>query len=314
MKILILIAIFLASTSAYANNILDDSTVTCYAWWETGDVRRYELRKGKISNTPESADTSSFGWEVEISCLKSGPEGYEMKWENILDNKIPEQAVPKADGYDAGPVYGAILKTPIIYATDEYGAFINVLNSDDFELAADSALTHISEKEGVSFKVEQKIREIILSPQFIRKAIFSELYLYHSPYQGVYSMAQDSMDFPMELEGGRRIARTIFFNLKEINRKHDYFDLEIRVRYDQPSISRIIEEFLMPYITEFAPRDSVQKFMDVYLEKAVMSQVQEYRVSISTGWVEYMKSTSMVRFEGEEYVGVNYTEMKMIKK
>jgi hypothetical protein len=290
MRLLIFAILLAGYATAAADNYIDDSTASCYPYWQTGDSRTYELRSGTIRMQADSSDTSSTSYKATISVADSTADGYIMKWDN---HDLPDFGGGRKNLLDNFIMQ--IKSIPTFYSVGEYGSLIGMKNIEEYKVKIDSAISRLGSEAELSESAQNNLRNMFLDDDFITRTVLNEINLYHSPYSGIYSIAKDSLVYPVSANNGDTIWTRVYFKINEINHAEDFYDMTVRVDYDPETVNRSIRPYIAENVKRMSPEtDSVDKMIDEALAQSRMYDIQNYHISLSTGWIRSLYSQRIV--------------------
>lgn len=273
-KIFSLIALLIISTNLFCQQ--DTTRVPFVAYWTMGDSYNFKVTKinqqwkeGELTKDKKEEYLASF------TVIDSSANSYTIRWafENYLNDSydIPDEYKEIFSKYD-------ILE--ILYATNELGAFNEILNWEELGKTLSTMIDELVEVLGkdnkelydILVKTMQPVKEIFSSKNGIENFVVRELQFFHFPL-GIEIDAKEPFFYVDELPnmfGGNPIKANAKLYIDTVDFEEGFCVLNQEQSLDQNDVKIMLTDFLKKL-------EIGDKEFDTIFDKAVV-KIDDYNV------------------------------------
>jgi len=214
----------------------DSSKIAFIAYWSKGDSYDFKVTKVKKRWTNDKlTKNDSTQYITNFKVIDSTEKSYTLQWsfKNFLTNSHRENLNKLFDNKqavnDIVKNYGV---TKVIYKTDEYGSFLEIINWKEISILMGNMLKELEEsikirKPEKANDVEQAMApfvKIYSSKEGIEQLVFYELQYFHFPF-GIEYDTNKPLEYEQELPsmvGGEPIKADAKLSIFETNLENLY--------------------------------------------------------------------------------------------
>lgn len=286
-SLLIYILISAVNLSATAQNLITDSSVSCFALWKKGEERKLKITQTKSSGSSESdmKSTTSMSYIALVSVLDATEEGYKIKWKF----EQPElQNAGRITDVSGVPIFDGM---EFIFSTFEGGMFQELEN---WEAVRDNyknlMLLSIKDTANDGFKLAmEKTMGLFSTREQVENSLINEIQLYHALYGLEFSRTpvkgQTILPNPYGTEGFPAITE---LNVALSPFSTEFMTIGMNVELDRKSSAKVLKELLKKLdLPENDPGFAKT------IEEIEISERSEYQVIISDGWIKQAMMTKV---------------------
>lgn len=187
MKYLYFLTLLLTNILFAQNNNKTD-TVDVVAYWNKGDVYKYEITESSYKY--KRYDTISKDvkkYDLKITVLDSTANSYTLKWETKF--KLPEDN-PYFKKYIEKHLKN-IANFTILYQTDEFGRFAKLINKKDVKKAYRKVFDLAFKNTNLGAHEKNMINQFIDNDEYFENYLLQDLNQYHQFYGNQLSKKSD---------------------------------------------------------------------------------------------------------------------------
>lgn len=253
-----------------------DSTISFVAYWNKGDSKDFRITKKQIQirNDVETKNQSTV-YDIRCTVIDSTNSSYTLEWafnNTILNNiEIPQEYNETLEKYK-------VLK--IIYTTDEFGTFQDIVNWMEIRDMMNELLDKIPEMvsdNSVDFKNALKpIKDLYASKEGIASLVLKEIQIFHYP-MGLEFNSIDTLYYEESLPnmlGGAPIRGNGQVYFENIDREQNLCTFINKLELDSTDSKRVIVDLMNSIIsnTEYKSiKDKEQAIEEMNAEFSNMS-------------------------------------------
>ncbi len=244
----------MSSLISNGQNKFNDTTAQIVAYWQKGDKKLLHFKKIKEKKDERESKIDSIEYSATIEILEETKDSYTIKWQynRYAINEFVQQLF--SDYKQLGKPLN------IIYKTNETGGFQEVINLNEIEIYLEETFEFVETllSRGKEIKnindVKEAMKQLktaLSSRTGIENVILREIQFFHTFFGGEYSLNEKpaaNIELPNTF-GGDPFKARIQVELQEINKKENYFILEMQQFVDREQSKQIIIDIvrkLMP--------------------------------------------------------------------
>lgn len=301
-KLLILVMVLVGLNSN--SQILNDTTVQFIGYWKLNEQQVYNVVQQKFKIKGQDTTLREIiSYDSEIAIIDSFSTGYKIKWayKNFnykTDNKFTEKLMKLAENMS------------IIYSTDEFGVFKEILNFDEIkptiEKSLDSLAAEFKDIPNIN-PIIQQVRQTFTTKEAIQAAAINEILYFHSPFGSKYDTRfsyTNKTQLP-NIYGGKPFDADVESNIVEVDTSNYSCFVKIYTTVDSLQAIDAIYEYLKNLSkTTNSPEIKREDIPGLSIQTRFASNVH-----MPTGWVLYAINVKEV-ISGE-YTNIERTELTL---
>ncbi len=281
-----------------------DSTAQVVAYWDKGEKQNYTVTKEKIKL--KGTDTTSkeiTSYDVEITVLNQTEKSYTIQW--LYKNTKTNNTNPKAQ-----KLMNITKDMKVVFKTDEFGAFTEVLNWKEIRDYIQKATKLLSKDFAATPEMDKVLKQFTAtfsSKEAIELAAIKDIQQFHTFHGGKYKLdevIEGQIKVP-NLLGTEPFDGNFTVYLDEINEDNNNFIIRAKQEVNKEQLTN----FTFDYLTKMANTMKVtppkrEDLKDLKNEILTTSRIH------GTGWVIYSIHTTTVNSDNVTSIEERIIEIK----
>ena len=276
--------------------------VPIMATWKKGDTKRLLVRM----ETEEYEDAylikkSGSKYDVLLTVTDETSSGYTIEWRLGILRFLPEPGLELED-FSAKEFVRMIEGLRIIYRTDVFGAFAELVNRDEMQkhmigfldnyLAAKRRITPGGEERFEAIAPEiTLLKDFFSSKEMIEVQYTKEIQLFHGLYGRTFRVKEpwEEVGVLPNILGGPPLLGKVRGEMKDLSPDGKYCKIELHMELDLETLKESTREFtdrMMKQMGKVSSQPTSSLPSDLDLENEI-----KYEIDLQSGWVKKMKST-----------------------
>jgi hypothetical protein len=287
--------LLLARADCSAQLQTTDSSVAFAGFWAKGDSAHFELSKIKEKFTNDKLVSKvQISFPVDVFVVDSTSAGYQFFWKfsdlNINGTKIPDFYNTKFNDSSIALSYD--------YSTNPNGVFLELGNWEEVLRYNVQMIRLEYDKLGRNDvdSILEKTIKMFSSRGSVENILAKDIQLMHAGYGLEFTLnktIKSEASLP-NVFGGGSIPSIIELELIEINEKQQFAVLRMKQFIDEQKLSQFIQQLT----DKIKPDNSAE----IQIPAMQFSEVNEFHIDLTTGWMKKILSTRTVNTNGVRQV------------
>ncbi|HEX2606788.1 MAG TPA: hypothetical protein VHK91_05390 [Flavisolibacter sp.] len=254
--------------------------------WKKGETAVYSISRIKQKEVNGTPQASNFNFDGQVYIKDSTSEGYTIEF-----LYKPSSTDFSNEAVEVGKYYKDL---KLVYTTNSTGSFLKLLNweevRDFYVNQFQKSIPASSDSQVLS--VIENTKKMFSTEEAVENSLIKEIQLFHSANGGIFSSKGDSLStsFPNPF-GGADIPSILKYQIKEVNKKGDYFLVNTSQKISKAGLRQFFESIMKNY--KVTDENELKSFRSE-ISSFNMSDISELKVQLSSGWPIYIENTRKV--------------------